>query len=46
MNIPKYGITHAGVFHADDVFATAFLKKINPDFRWYRPMIRRRRSKL
>lgn len=36
MNIPKYGITHAGVFHADDVFATAFLKKINPDFRWYR----------
>lgn len=25
------GLTHAGVFHADDVFSTAFLKIINPD---------------
>lgn len=36
MNIPKYAITHAGVFHGDDVFATAFLKKVNPEIRWFR----------
>ena len=27
------GVTHAGVFHADEVFATAMLRKINPDFK-------------
>ena len=27
----KAAYTHAGVFHADDVFATAFLQMINPD---------------
>lgn len=26
------GFTHAGVFHADDVFSTAFLQILNPDF--------------
>lgn len=29
----EYGLTHAGVFHSDDVFATAFLKIINPDIK-------------
>lgn len=28
----KYGYTHAGKFHADDVFSTAFLLSINPNF--------------
>ena len=27
----KNGYTHGGVFHADDVFATALLKMLNPD---------------
>lgn len=27
------GITHAGKFHADDVFSTALLRIINPDFK-------------
>lgn len=27
---PSHGLTHAGVFHADDVFATALLTLINP----------------
>lgn len=27
----KYGLTHSGIFHADDVFATAFIKLINPN---------------
>lgn len=27
----KTGFTHSGVFHADDVFSTAFLKILNPD---------------
>ena len=27
----KYGFTHSGIFHADDVFATAFIKMINPN---------------
>lgn len=27
----KYGLTHSGIFHADDVFATAFIKIINPE---------------
>lgn len=31
MNRPTNAITHAGVFHADDVFACAFLRLINPD---------------
>lgn len=31
-----YGYTHAGVFHADDVFATALLRLIDPAF----PIIR------
>lgn len=26
-----YGFTHGGVFHADDIFATALLKILNPD---------------
>lgn len=26
----KYGLTHNGIFHADDVFATAFIEMINP----------------
>lgn len=26
----KYGLTHNGTFHADDVFASAFLQLINP----------------
>lgn len=32
MEIPKKGFTHAGSFHSDDVFATAFLRILNPDF--------------
>lgn len=32
MKIYKKGITHGGKFHADDVFATALLKKLYPDF--------------
>ena len=28
----KSGITRSGVFHADEVFATAFIRKLNPDF--------------
>lgn len=27
----KYGFTHNGTFHADDVFATAFIKMLNPN---------------
>lgn len=27
----KYGLTHSGIFHADDVFATAFIMLINPE---------------
>ena len=26
----RYGLTHDGIFHADDVFSTAFIKIINP----------------
>lgn len=29
--IPNQGITHAGEFHADDVFSAALLKLLNPD---------------
>lgn len=32
MRIFSKGITHNGVFHADDVFSTALLKLINPEF--------------
>ena len=28
--VPSRGLTHAGVFHADDVFATALLRTLNP----------------
>jgi uncharacterized UPF0160 family protein len=30
--VPDHGITHGGTFHADDVFSTALLRKIHPDF--------------
>ncbi|HEX3038254.1 MAG TPA: MYG1 family protein [Oscillospiraceae bacterium] len=30
-NISNYGMTHAGKFHADDVFSSALLKIINPN---------------
>lgn len=30
--IYDHGCTHAGIFHADDVYATAFLKILNPQF--------------
>ena len=30
MVVPNKGLTHAGVFHADDVFATALLRILNP----------------
>ncbi len=36
MTFPTKGFTHAGVFHADDVFSTALLKILNPDFVWER----------
>lgn len=29
----REGFTHGGVFHADDVFATALLKILNPDIK-------------
>lgn len=31
MKIPAKGFTHAGKFHADDVFATALLQLVQPD---------------
>ena len=31
MEIPVRGFTHGSKFHSDDVFATAFLKIINPE---------------
>ena len=31
MKIPANGFTHAGKFHADDVFATALLQILRPD---------------
>ena len=31
INEVKKGFTHGGIFHADDVFATALLKILNPD---------------
>lgn len=33
---PQHGITHAGKFHADDVFSTAFLEILNPDYDYQR----------
>lgn len=30
--VPDRGFTHGGKFHADDVFATALLQILNPDF--------------
>ena len=30
MKIPANGFTHAGKFHADDVFATALLQILRP----------------
>ena len=32
MKIPAKGFTHGGKFHADDVFATALLRILRPDF--------------
>ncbi|MDD7403846.1 MAG: MYG1 family protein [Butyribacter sp.] len=33
MVIPSKGFTHGGKFHSDDVFATAFLRILNPDIK-------------
>ena len=33
MKIPANGFTHAGKFHADDVFATALLQIVRPDIK-------------
>ena len=33
MFIYDKGFTHAGSFHADDVFSTAFLKILNPNIK-------------
>ena len=33
MKIPANGFTHAGTFHADDVFATALLQILRPDIK-------------
>ncbi len=35
-HLPELGFTHAGRFHADDVFSTALLKLLRPDIRVYR----------
>ena len=32
MKVPAKGFTHGGKFHADDVFATALLRILRPDF--------------
>lgn len=36
MKIPQKGFTHAGKFHADDVFSTALLLYMNPDYTYER----------
>lgn len=36
LQIPEKGFTHGGKFHADDVFATALLQLVRPDFSWQR----------
>ena len=33
MKVPARGFTHGGKFHADDVFATALLRILRPDFK-------------
>ncbi|MCH5267888.1 MAG: MYG1 family protein [Lachnospiraceae bacterium] len=33
VSVPDEGFTHGGKFHADDVFATAFLRLLNPDIK-------------
>ena len=33
MKVPAKGFTHGGKFHADDVFATALLRILRPDFK-------------
>lgn len=33
MKFPMSGYTHGGVFHSDDVFCTALLKILNPEFK-------------
>ena len=33
MKSPANGFTHAGKFHADDVFATALLQILRPDIK-------------
>lgn len=33
LEIPTIGYTHGGVFHADEVFASAFFRILNPDFK-------------
>lgn len=35
-NIPQLAFTHAGRFHADDVFSSALLRILRPDIRIYR----------
>lgn len=30
--VPDHGFTHSGTFHADDVFSTAMLRMLNPNF--------------
>ena len=30
--VPDHGFTHSGIFHADDVFSTAMLGMLNPNF--------------
>lgn len=32
MQVPQKGFTHGGKFHADDVFSTALLRLVRPDF--------------
>ena len=32
MQVPAKGFTHGGKFHADDVFSTALLQIVRPDF--------------
>ncbi len=35
-NLPQLGFTHAGRFHADDVFSAALLRILRPDIRIFR----------
>jgi uncharacterized UPF0160 family protein len=34
--VPKIALTHAGKFHADDVFSAALLRLIYPDIQFQR----------